>query len=232
MSISDNIKTVSEKIEKAAQKSGRKASDITLVAVSKTVDAERIAQAVSCGVRVLGENRVQEVLSKHPLIPNVDWHLIGHLQTNKVKNIIDKVSLIHSVDSIKLINELETQAKRINKVQNVLIQINISKESTKFGIYQEALPELLETAQNLENIRVCGLMTIPPLSASESEIKKLFENCNNLFVDIKSKKYHNIYMESLSMGMTGDFETAIECGANVVRVGSGIFGNRNYNLGG
>ncbi len=229
MSICDNIKIINEKIDKAAQKSGRKGSDITLVAVSKTIEAERILEAVSCGIKVLGENKVQEIVWKHPLIPDAQWHLIGHLQTNKVKNVVDKVSLIHSVDSIKLAKEIDLQSKRFQKVTNVLIQVNISGEATKFGIPESELDILLESIQNLENIRVCGLMTIAELGATEQETKKLFENCNNLFIDIKGKKYHNIYMESLSMGMTHDFETAIECGANIVRIGTGIFGNRNYN---
>lgn len=230
MSIADNIKIINQKIETAALKSGRSAKDITLVAVTKTVDTDRILEAVNCGASVLGENKVQELVSKYPQIPNVQWHLIGHLQTNKVKNIIDKASLIHSVDSFKLASEIDLHAKRINKVQDILIQINISAEATKFGISPNELTGLIEGVQNLCNIRVCGLMTIAPLGASEVETKKLYENCNKLLIDIKGKKYHNIHMEILSMGMTLDFETAIECGSNVVRVGTGIFGNRNYNI--
>lgn len=229
MSISDNIKRINERIEKAAQKSGRSGKDITLVAVTKTVDLNYIEEAFACGALHFGENKVQELVKKQPALPRAKWHLIGHLQTNKVKYIVDKAHLIHSVDSLRLAGEIDARAKKHNLVSNVLIQINISGEATKSGISPGELPALLEGAQTLENIRVCGLMTMAPLIAGEAEIKKVFEKCNNLFIDIRGKKYHNIHMEVLSMGMTNDFEAAIECGANTVRIGTGIFGERNYN---
>ena len=228
MSIAENIQNIREKIAVSAKKSGRNFEDITLIAVSKTIDVDRIAEAVNSGITNLGENKVQELVDKYPQIQNVNWHLIGHLQTNKVKYIIDKAHLIHSVDSLKLAQEINSHAKRIEKIQNVLIQINISGETTKFGIPQIEVENLLESLQNLDNIRVCGLMTIPPAYATYDENKKLFEICNKLFIDIKAKNNHNICMEYLSMGMSGDFEAAIEMGSNIVRIGTGIFGERNY----
>ena len=230
MSIAENIQNINERISISAKKSGRNFEDITLVAVSKTIEVSKIAQAVSFGITNLGENKAQELTDKFSQIQNVNWHLIGHLQTNKVKYIIDKAHLIHSVDSFKLAQEVNSHAKRIKKVQNILIQINISGEATKFGIPKNEVENLLESLQSLDSIRVLGLMTIPPAYATYDENKKLFEICNKLFIDIKSKKYHNICMEYLSMGMSGDFETAIEMGSNIVRVGTGIFGERKYIL--
>jgi pyridoxal phosphate enzyme (YggS family) len=226
MNIADNIKIINEKIERAAMRSGRTAKDITLIAVSKTVDIDSMRLAARCGIDNFGENRVQELVSKYPLMENVNWHLIGHLQTNKVKYIADKVSLIHSVDSLKVAKEIDLRAKSKNKCQDILVEVNISGEPTKFGVGKEDLTGLIEELQSLENIRVCGLMTIAPFGADKDELKKLFENCNNLFIDIRGKKYHNVFMSILSMGMTNDFETAIECGANMIRIGTGIFGNR------
>ena len=228
MSIAENIQNIKDKIAVSAKKSGRNFKDITLIAVSKTIDVGRIAEAVNSGITNLGENKVQELVDKYPQIQNVNWHLIGHLQTNKVKYIIDKAHLIHSVDSLKLAEEINSHAKRIEKTQNVLIQINISGETTKFGIPKNEVENLLESLQTLDNIRVCGLMTIPPAYATYDENKKMFEICNKLFIDIKAKNHHNICMEYLSMGMSGDFEVAIEMGSNIVRIGTGIFGERNY----
>jgi pyridoxal phosphate enzyme (YggS family) len=226
MNIADNIKIINEKIERAAMRSGRSAKDITLIAVSKTVDIDSMRLAARCGIANFGENRVQELVSKYPLMENVNWHLIGHLQTNKVKYMADKVSLIHSVDSLKVAKEIDLRAKSKNKCQDILVEVNISGEPTKFGVGRENLTRLIEELQSLENIRVCGLMTIAPLGAGRDELKKLFENCNNLFIDFRGKKYHNVFMNILSMGMTNDFETAIECGANMIRIGTGIFGSR------
>ena len=230
MNIADNIKIINEKIMLAAEKSGRRFEDILLVGVTKTIDAERIRTAVECGVTTLGENRVQELAEKLPHVQNAAWHIIGHLQTNKVKYIAGKTDLIHSVDSIKLAEEIDKQSAAVKNVQSILIQVNISGEATKFGIAPNKLDALLENLSALENIKVKGLMTIAPSGAPEGEIRKLYENCNNLLIDIGRKKYHNICMELLSMGMSGDFETAIECGSNIVRVGAGIFGQRNYNV--
>ncbi|OQB14007.1 MAG: hypothetical protein BWY15_01379 [Firmicutes bacterium ADurb.Bin193] len=230
MSISDNIKIINEKIEAAAQRSGRSLKDITLVAVTKTVGVPQINEAIAAGVKVLGENRVQELTEKYPLVSGAAWHLIGHLQTNKVKYIVGKVGLIHSVDSIRLAQEIDKRAKARGIVQDILIEINISGEATKFGISPDYIEEFIGGVQNMQNIKVCGLMTIAPLGATRAETAKLYENCNNLLIDIGGKKYHNIHMTTLSMGMSGDFEIAIECGANVVRIGTGIFGRRNYNL--
>ena len=228
MSIAESIKAVREKIDKAARKSGRSIDDITLVAVTKTVPPERIKEAIECGVAVLGENRVQELLEKYDHLENVSWHQIGHLQTNKVKYIIDKVDLIHSVDSVKLAAEINEKAKQIGKIQDILIQLNISGEESKFGLAPENLENVIEEISCMNNIRVKGLMTIGAIGATEDELKKMYENCNKIFIDKQWKKYHNINMEIMSAGMSGDYETAIECGANMVRVGTAIFGARDY----
>ncbi|NLB82512.1 MAG: YggS family pyridoxal phosphate-dependent enzyme, partial [Clostridiaceae bacterium] len=182
---------------------------------------------IESGLDNYGENRAQDFLKKQIALPGFKWHFIGHLQTNKVKLIVNKVCLIHGVDSLDLAKQIDTQAKELGITQKILIQLNLSGEVSKFGMPQTQLPHMLEGVQDLHNIRVCGLMTMAPFGASEATLKNLFEKCNNLFIDIRGKKYHNIVMESLSMGMTSDFEAAIECGANIVRVGTGIFGNRN-----
>ncbi|MCK9478170.1 MAG: YggS family pyridoxal phosphate-dependent enzyme [Firmicutes bacterium] len=230
MNISDNIKKINEKIDIAAQKSGRTRKDILLVGVTKTIDSHKIEQAALCGINDFGENKAQEFVRKQPDFPEASWHFIGHLQTNKAKYVVEKAHLIHSVDSLRLAKEVSRLAKKKDITCKVLIQLNISAESTKFGIPPKELIPLLESVQTLDNIKVCGLMTIAPINAKKEETKYLYEKCNNLFVDIKGKKYHNVCMEILSMGMTNDFETAILCGANIVRIGSGIFGKRNYDI--
>lgn len=230
MTVAERVQDIQLRIAKAAEKSGRKPEDITLVGVSKTIDVPKIREAVAAGITQLGENKPQELRDKYPQIEHVSWHQIGHLQTNKVKYIIDKAVLIHSVDSIKLLDEINRQAERVSKVQNVLIQLNISGEESKSGIPVQELDSMLEHAEGLSNVAVKGLMTIPPALADDTELRKLFEICNKLFVDNRAKTYHNISMEYLSMGMTNDFETAIEMGSNMVRVGSGIFGPRKTTI--
>ncbi len=226
-----NIKNVKERIANAATRSGRKLEDITLIAVTKTMDVEIINQAIQFGVRDIGENRVQEIQKKYDYVNNKEemkWHLIGHLQTNKVKYIIDKVHLIHSVDSFKLASEINNQAAKHNKVMDILIQINVSGEESKFGLSSdEYYPKLLDIAK-LPNVKVRGLMTIAPYATDSEEVRPIFRELNDLFIDIKDKNIDNISMDYLSMGMSGDFEVAIEEGANIVRVGTAIFGKRNY----
>ena len=230
MSIAENIIEIQNRIECAAKKSGRKAEDITLVAVSKTVDIPLIQEAVDFGLTEFGENRPQEIRDKSKIIQNVNWHQIGQLQTNKIKYVAGKTKLIHSVDSPKLLEELEKYCKAHEIIQDILLQVNISQEASKSGMDIDEVEKMLELACKMDCVKVKGLMTIGSLYADLDENKKLFEICNNLFVDISAKKYDNISMEYLSMGMSGDFEAAIEMGSNMVRVGTSIFGKRNYNI--
>ena len=228
MDISANLAEVEKRITAAAEKSGRKRNDITLVAVTKTHPAGMMNEAIRLGVTDIGENKPQEVRDKYADVLPVKWHLIGHLQTNKVKYVIDKVCLIHSVDSIKLMDEIERQAEKHDVCMDILIQVNISGEETKSGIRKEELEEMLLHAGTLKRVKVKGLMTIAPKTDNSVTNTLHFDNMRQLFVDIIPKKYDNVSMEYLSMGMSGDFETAIECGANMVRVGSAIFGERDY----
>ncbi len=227
--IEENLNEVREKIRIAAQKSGRSEDDITLIAVTKTHPVEAINQAIDCGVTDIGENKVQEIMEKYDYVKPVRWHLIGHLQTNKVKYIIDKVYMIHSVDSIKLMDEIERQAEKKGVDQiKILIQVNITGEETKFGINESELDEMLEHAKCLKHVKVCGLMTILAKFDNEFSNRLHFRDINGKFIDISHNKYDNITMKFLSMGMSGDFETAIEEGSNMVRVGTAIFGQRDY----
>ncbi|MCH5210485.1 MAG: YggS family pyridoxal phosphate-dependent enzyme [Oscillospiraceae bacterium] len=228
MSIKSNLEEVERRISEAAEKSGRERGDITLIAVTKTHPVEMMNEAIALGVTDIGENKPQEVRDKFGFVEPVKWHLIGHLQTNKVKYIIDKVCLIHSVDSIKLMDEIERQAAKHDINMDILIQVNISGEETKSGIRKEELHELLLHAGDLSHVKVKGLMTIAPKTDNSVINTVHFDNMRQLFIDIGQKKYYNVSMSYLSMGMSGDFETAIECGANMVRVGSAIFGERDY----
>ena len=227
--IKKNLQTIQEKIAKAAQKSGRTPEDITLVGVSKNVSPEYINEAVKLGVTHFGENRVQEFLTKYDnkyeITPT--WHMIGHLQTNKVKFIIDKVKLIHSVDSLRLAQEIDKRAKKLNINFDVLIEINIAEEDTKQGILAQDALLLIEQIQQLSNISTKGLMCIAPYVEKSEQNRVYFEKMYRLYVDIGSRKLHNVDMRFLSMGMTGDFEVAVEEGANIVRVGTGMFENNS-----
>ena len=226
--IAQRLSEVEKRIESAAQKSGRKRSDILLVAVTKTHPPEMINAAIAAGVTDIGENKPQEVRDKYNAVEPVNWHLIGHLQTNKVKYVIDKCCMIHSVDSVKLMDEIDARARACGKVMDILIQVNISGEESKSGIAPEELDSVLKYAANTPNLKVRGLMTIAP-NKGDSNINKLhFNNMHKLFSDTKMKTYDNVSMDYLSMGMSGDFEDAIECGANIVRIGSAIFGKRDY----
>lgn len=226
--IAQRLSEVEKRIENAAQKSGRKRSDILLVAVTKTHPPEMINAAIAAGVTDIGENKPQEVRDKYNAVEPVNWHLIGHLQTNKVKYVIDKCCMIHSVDSVKLMDEIDARARACGKVMDILIQVNISGEESKSGIAPEELDYVLKYAANTPNLKVRGLMTIAP-NTGDSDINKLhFNNMHKLFSDTKMKTYDNVSMDYLSMGMSGDFEDAIECGANIVRIGSAIFGKRDY----
>ncbi len=227
--IRDNIDRVRERIAKAAALSGRDGQDITLVCVTKNFPADAIKPALRYGADIFGENRVQELLGKYDSVHPCQWHLIGHLQTNKVKYIVDKVSLIQSVDSVRLLDEIESQSIKHGVVSNVLLQVNTSGEESKSGVSPDGIWGLLEKTASLTRVKVRGLMTIAPLYVSEVANRLHFVNTHRLYIDIKEKKYDNVSMESLSMGMSGDFESAIAEGSTMVRIGSAIFGNRIYN---
>ena len=225
--IRENIETVRENIKKAAQRAGRNPDDILLIGVTKTKPVEMMQEAIDEGITDIGENRVQEIMEKYEHIKgDPKWHLIGHLQTNKVKYIIDKVDLIHSVESISLAEEINKRAEKIGKVQKVLLEVNVSGEESKFGISPENIMEFCEKIAGFKNIRVSGLMTVAPFTEDEKILRKVFSDLRKISLDISTKFYDTIYMEELSMGMTNDYEIAIEEGATMVRVGTGIFGNR------
>lgn len=227
--IKENIENVERKIQAACDRSGRKREDVLLLAVSKTIDVPRIKEAVECGLTSLGENKVQEIMDKYePMGEGVKWHLIGHLQTNKVKYIIDKVELIHSVDSLKLAEEISKRAKAKGITANILLEINAAGEESKFGLKPEECEEAVREISVLDNIKIRGLMTVAPNVENPEENRIYFKQMKQLLVDINAKKIDNVNMDVLSMGMTGDYEVAIEEGAKIVRVGTGIFGARVY----
>lgn len=228
--IEHNLEVIRKNIAEAAVKSGRKPEDIKLMAVTKTVEPIFINHAIECGIDLIGENKVQEFLSKEEYLKlrNCDAHLIGHLQTNKVKQIVGKVSMIQSVDSLKLAREIEKQSQSRGIVTDCLIEVNIGEEDSKTGINSETVYELVEEISKMSNIRVRGLMAIPPICDNEEELNGYFSKMHKMFIDIGSKKIDNISMDILSMGMSGDYVNAILNGANLVRVGSSIFGPRIY----
>ncbi len=228
MDLQQNIDSIKRRIADAAASAGRKPEDIRLIAVSKTVDAGIVRQAYELGLDTFGENRPQEIRDKSAVIPEAKWHMIGRLQTNKLKYVVGKTELIHSVDTKTLMQDINEFAKKLEIVQNILIQINISGEKSKAGIRPECFEMMLENAVKLDNIRVLGIMTIGSKYASEYELEKMFENCRKIFVDNSAKKYDNIDIRHLSMGMSGDFEAAIKHGSTMVRIGSAIFGERKY----
>jgi pyridoxal phosphate enzyme (YggS family) len=220
---------VRERINRACASSGRKNDEITLVAVTKTVEPEKIIRAVDEGLINLGENKVQEICDKYDVIQrDCNWHLIGHLQTNKVKYIIDKVSLIHSVDRLELAQEIQKRAEKTSRIMDILVQVNIAEEESKFGVYTDKLYDLITNISALKNQRVKGLMTIAPFSEDPEAVRPVFRQLKKISVDIKNENIDNINMGLLSMGMSNDFEVAIQEGANIVRVGTAIFGKRQY----
>lgn len=228
--IKENIIAVRNEIETICKSCGRDISDVTLIAVSKTMPASDIEIAYTEATRDFGENKVQELCDKYPLLPNdIKWHLIGHLQTNKVKYIIDKVHLIHSVDSLHLANQIEKEASKHNININVLIQVNVSNEETKFGLKSEETIEMIKSISSLEHVHIKGLMTIAPFTDEAEDNRIYFKKLKELSVEIDNLCIPNVEMKELSMGMTGDYKIAIEEGATLVRVGTAIFGNRNYN---
>jgi hypothetical protein len=230
VSIKENIDIILEKTAAAAIRSGRNPEDITVIAVSKTVDADRAREAAEDGLINLGENRVQELVNKYELLSDtaVKWHLIGHLQKNKVKYIIDKAVLIHSVENLELANEINKRALQHNITANVLIELNIGEEESKFGIGEESVYEFVKLMEQFENIKILGLMTVAPFSENPEDIRWVFKKMKEIFNKISGMKLKNTEMKILSMGMTNDFEIAIEEGANMVRIGTAIFGARKY----
>ncbi len=224
MSIAENLNTVRQNIYDACSKSGRDAKKIKIVAVTKRRTPEQINELVNLGITDLGENRVQELVEKYDKINgNVNWHLIGTLQKNKVKYIADKVVMIHSVESVSLAKEIDKQCAKLNRVMDVLVQVNVSGEQTKSGINPRDAFGFVQQISEFSHIRVRGLMTMAPLNAQKDEISKIFAQLYQLSVDISTKKYDNISMDYLSMGMSNDYELAVEQGANFVRIGSALF---------
>ena len=226
--IRGNLEKVRQQIRQSAEGCGRSQDDVLLVAVSKTRTPEEINIAIEAGVTDIGENKVQEIMDKYDDIKPVRWHMIGHLQTNKVKYIIDKVDCIQSVDSVKLAKEISRLAEKIGRKMPVLIEVNIGGEESKGGIEKAALPELLEEIAVLPGIQVNGLMAIPPICAEKSALCNYFSQMHQSFIDIRAKKIDNVFMNCLSMGMSSDYAEAIECGATMVRIGSSLFGPRDY----
>ncbi|NLN15315.1 MAG: YggS family pyridoxal phosphate-dependent enzyme [Tissierellia bacterium] len=225
----ENIERINEDIKNILIKTGRNEDDVTLVAVTKTVDVATIEEAIGLGITDIGENRVQELREKIEAIgEGVNYHLIGHLQTNKVKYIIDKVKLIHSLDRLSLVKELDKRARQRQLVIDTLVQVNVAEEESKFGLKVEEVLPFIEEVLKYENIRIRGLMTIAPYTDDEALLRKIFRTMYKLKEDISKRKYENLTMDYLSMGMTNDYKIAIEEGSNMIRVGSAIFGARKY----
>ena len=224
--IKNNLEIINEKIKKAALKANRNPEEIKLVAVTKTATIEQIKEAINAGVKIIGENKVQEAKEKYQIITaDIEWHLVGHLQTNKVKYAVEIFDCIHSVDSIKLAKEIDKRSLQFGKTTNVLVEVNVSGEESKYGIKPEEVEPFLKEISEFSRIRVRGLMTIAPIiEEDKEEVRPYFRKLRELSKEIKSKNIKNVKMDYLSMGMTDDFEVAIEEGANIVRIGRGIFG--------
>lgn len=226
--IAVNVARIKERAAAAAIRSGRAPENITIVAVTKTMPAEAVNAALSAGINVIGENRVQELLDK---LPGIDVagrsvHLIGHLQTNKASKIVDKVNMIQSLDSLRLAHELDSQCAKRAIDMETLVEVNIGRESSKSGVLPEELSDFLDDLAQFKHLKVCGLMSIPPVCQKKEETRPYFKEIHKLFIDISAKKSDNINMHILSMGMSADFDIAIEEGATMVRIGTAIFGSR------
>ena len=229
--LKENLINVEENILRACQKAGRSRDEVTLIAVSKTKPVEMLEEVYSAEIRDFGENKVQELCDKYEKLPqDIKWHMIGHLQTNKVKYLIGKTKLIHSVDSIRLAMEIEKQAAKANELVDILIEVNIAEEESKFGIHKEETIDMIKEISTFTHVRIKGLMTIAPYVENPEDNRDYFRQIKDLSVDINNQNIDNVCMDILSMGMTGDYMVAIEEGATMVRVGTGIFGERNYNI--
>ena len=229
--VRENLETVEANIRKACANAGRSRDEVTLIAVSKTKPVSMLMEAYDSGIRIFGENKVQEMCDKYEQMPkDIQWHMIGHLQRNKVKYIIDKAALIHSVDSLRLAETIQEEAAKHQVVMPILVEVNVAMEETKFGTSLAEAMELVEQISHFPNIRIEGLMTIAPFVEDPEENRKYFRALKKLAVDINNKNIDNVHVRILSMGMTNDYMVAIEEGATIVRVGTGIFGERNYNI--
>ena len=225
--VQEQLNEVRQKIVQACERAGRNPSEVKLIAVSKTKPVSMIEEAIACGQTVFGENKVQELCDKIPQLPaNLEWHLIGHLQRNKVKYIVDKVALIHSVDTVRLAKQISQEAIKAGVTVQILLEVNVAREESKFGFMEEEVEEAVREIAAFPNIQIVGLMTIAPFVADPEENRIYFKKLHQLCVDINKKNIDNIRMSELSMGMTGDYEVAIEEGATMVREGTGIFGTR------
>lgn len=231
MSIAENVAHIRRAMDEAAQAAGRKAQDITLCAATKMNSADRVRQAIAAGITCCGENRVQELTRKlaENAYEGAEVHFIGHLQTNKVRQVVGKVQLIQSVDSARLLSAISKEAVRQGITQRVLLEVNVGGEESKTGFRAEEILPLLENLAAYPNILVCGLMAIPPVCQNPGDNDKFFQEICNLSVDITAKKYDNVRMDTLSMGMSGDYADAIRCGSTMIRLGTAIFGARDYN---
>ena len=229
--IVESIKEIQNEIKEVCDKVGRDANEVTLIAVSKTKPHTDIEKALESGCLDYGENKVQELDQKYDLLPkNINWHMIGHLQRNKVKYLVGKAKMIHSVDSLRLANQIEKEYAKKDLIAKVLIEVNMAGEESKFGIKPEETEQLIREISNLEHVRVCGLMTIAPYTLNPEDNRIYFKKLRELSVDIGSKNIDNVTMSELSMGMSGDYKVAIEEGSTMIRVGTKIFGERNYNI--
>lgn len=229
--LKERLEEVEENIQEACRRAGRDRSEVTLIAVSKTKPAEILKEAYDLGVRVFGENKVQELTEKFEVLPkDIRWHMIGHLQTNKVKYIADKVELIHSVDSLRLAETIEKEAAKRGRVIDILVEVNVAEEESKFGLKKEEVIPFIEKVAGFSHINVRGLMTIAPFVENPEKNRSVFADLRKLSVDITAKNIDNVNVSILSMGMTNDYEVAIEEGATMVRVGTGIFGARDYTI--
>ena len=229
--LTNNYDVVLNNIEKACKKAGRASEDVTLIAVSKTKPVTMLQEIYEHGCRDFGENKVQELVDKYEVLPkDIKWHMIGHLQRNKVKYIVDKVYLIHSVDSLRLAEEISKEALKKNVEVNILVEVNVANEETKFGTTSQEAIELVDKISKLPGIHIKGLMTIAPYVEDSEQNRQYFAQLKQLSVDIITKNIDNVSMDILSMGMSGDYEVAVEEGATYVRVGTGIFGERDYSI--
>lgn len=229
--LKDNLVEVEKRILEACQKVGRSRDEVTLIAVSKTKPVEMLQEIYDANVRDFGENKVQEMCDKIELLPqDIKWHMIGHLQTNKVKYIVGRTELIHSVDSLRLAQEIQKQAVKKDVIVPILVEVNIAQEESKFGISKEETIQLVKEIALLDHVAIKGLMTIAPFVEDPEDNRCYFKAIKELSVDINNQNIDNVHMDILSMGMTGDYTVAIEEGATMVRVGTGIFGERNYNI--
>jgi pyridoxal phosphate enzyme (YggS family) len=227
--IRDNLQQIQMNIRKAAQKANRDEKDILLIAVSKTYSVSDIKEAIKVGCKDFGENRVQELTGKILEVEEpVNWHLIGHLQSNKVKYIIGKTALIHSVDNMKLVQEIQRQSQKANTLTNILLEVNVAKEASKHGVLTEEVIEYVKQISQLSHVRLKGFMTVAPYVQDPEDNRQIFRQLYDLSVDIQKQKFNNISTSLLSMGMSNDYEVAIEEGATMIRIGTSIFGDRDY----